>query len=149
MSSNLPIFTKILQFVNGLEWYILYRISPKSVKRIKDGTLFTHFSTVYMSLSRFSRNSRLLDNALWRTVPNFMKIRQMVLVADGRTLSPHKGFFYSFVRARNKLKWKANGSKENLRKIVRKIATLDIRVSHCPAGCGTVRSGVLVHWNWQ
>jgi hypothetical protein len=54
-------------------------------------------------------------------------------------------FFLTFVIARNKLKLKANGNKEELRKSILKISTLDIRVAHCRewqnydlAVCGTV-----------
>ena len=64
------------------------------------------FSKVWLSLSRFSRTSLLVDKFLCRTcVMNFMKIRQTVqsltvgpTATDGSTWSAHKAFYLTSSR---------------------------------------------------
>jgi len=78
--------------------YLLYRISTKWISKCEKWgrTSFTHLTKVWLPLNRFSQNSRMLDNFLWRTIPNFMKNHTNGSVADtssqmdGRTPSVNK-----------------------------------------------------------
>lgn len=71
---------------------------PRNTESTVKG-LFLPFSKVWLSPSRFSQNSCLLENLLQRTAtPNFMKIWNCLfadirLQTDRLMLSPHKLFF--------------------------------------------------------
>jgi hypothetical protein len=158
MASTVLIFTKFFEFFSSMTYLCFTSNLTKIGQKMWQLPTEVHLRPSVQCNCRWAdfRVTRVWQFLLWRTIPNFTKIRVIVLVTDRRAWSPHKGHFFNSIRARNQRTYKVNEIKENLRKIIRKIATLDICAFHCCewqdyglVGCDTVKSGMVVPWTLQ